>query len=101
MENQRKRPLDDCSSVTNESEKQKISQFEDLPNETILKIFKYLDIEDLLQCGQLSKRFRTISRDGTVEKAGTSSGVDALLFAIPALKVAAEIGPYISRNHLH
>ena len=42
----------------------------------------------------------TIFRDGTLEKAGTSSGVDALLFASPAPEMVAEIGPCISRNHL-
>ena len=42
----------------------------------------------------------TIFRDGTLEKAGASSGVDALLFASPAPEMVAEIGPCISRYHL-
>ena len=36
-------------------------QFEDLPNEVIFHVFRYLKIVDLLKCGQVSKRFRTIS----------------------------------------
>ena len=38
-------------------------QFEALPNEIILHVFRYLKIEDLLKCGQVSKRFRSISND--------------------------------------
>ena len=36
---------------------------EDLPNEILLKIFSYLDISDIIHCGQMSKRFRKISHD--------------------------------------
>ena len=38
-------------------------QFEDLPNELITHLFSYLNIVDLLKCGQVSKRFRAISND--------------------------------------
>ena len=38
-------------------------QFEALPNEVILHVFSYLKIVDLLNCGQVSKRFRAISRN--------------------------------------
>ena len=38
-------------------------QFEALPNEVILHLFSYLKIVDLLNCGQVSKRFRAISSD--------------------------------------
>ena len=38
-------------------------QFEALPNEVILHVFSYLKIVDLLNCGQVSKRFRAISSD--------------------------------------
>ena len=38
-------------------------QFEALPNEVIFHIFSYLKIEELLRCGQVSKRFRAISDD--------------------------------------
>ena len=35
----------------------------DFPDEIILKVFASLDIKDLLNCGQASKRFRRISHD--------------------------------------
>ena len=35
----------------------------DFPAEIILKVFASLDLKDLLNCGQVSKRFRTISHD--------------------------------------
>ena len=38
-------------------------QFEDLPDEDILKIFSFLDIKDILKCGQVSKRLWLISKD--------------------------------------
>ena len=38
-------------------------QFEALPNEVILHVFSYLKIVDLLNCRQVSKRFRAISSD--------------------------------------
>jgi hypothetical protein len=38
-------------------------QFEALSNEVILHVFSYLKIVDLLNCGQVSKRFRAISSD--------------------------------------
>ena len=39
-----------------------------LPDEVILKIFAYLDIIDLIHCGQVSKRFREVSQDETLQK---------------------------------
>ena len=39
-----------------------------LPDEVILKIFAYLDIIELIHCGQVSKRFREISKDETIQK---------------------------------
>ena len=47
----------------NKRQKLSILQMEDLPNEIILKIFKNLDVKDLLRCGQMSKRVRAISMD--------------------------------------
>ena len=43
----------------------KISTFnmENLPDEVILKVLFYLPIKDLIQCSQVSKRFKTISDD--------------------------------------
>ena len=38
-------------------------QFEDLPDEIILKVLSFLEIKDLLRCGQISKRIRTVSHD--------------------------------------
>ena len=48
-----------------EGKLQKLSslQFDDLPDEIVLKIFKKLDIKDLLNCGMVSKRIRAISKD--------------------------------------
>ena len=39
------------------------SQLEDLSNELIVKVFSYLEIKELIRCGQLSKRIRIISHD--------------------------------------
>ena len=41
-------------------------QFEDLPNEVVLKVLKNLDIKDVLRCGLVSKQIRTISRDESI-----------------------------------
>ena len=38
-------------------------QLEDLPNEVLLKVLSYVEIRDLICCGQISKRIRTISHD--------------------------------------
>ena len=44
------------------AKRQKMSalQLEDLPEEMILTVFTYLDIRDLMSCGQVSKRIRQI-----------------------------------------
>jgi len=44
---------------------QKLSsyQLDDLPDEVILKMLGFLDIKDLLLCGQVSMRLRTIAND--------------------------------------
>ena len=44
-------------------------QFEDLPNELILDVLGYLNIKELIYCGQLSKRIREISNDETLWQA--------------------------------
>ena len=38
-------------------------EWQDLPDELILKILSYSEVEDLISCGQVSKRTRNISRD--------------------------------------
>ena len=38
-------------------------QLEHMPDEVILKILSFVQIEDILRCGQLSKRIRAISHD--------------------------------------
>ena len=43
--------------------KQEQKVFSTLPNELILYVFSYLKIVDLLECGQVSKRFNTICND--------------------------------------
>ena len=40
--------------------------FQNLPDELVLKILSYSEIKDLISCGQLSKRIRRISHDGTL-----------------------------------
>ena len=44
--------------------------FQDLPDELVLKILSYLSSfkisKDLISCGQVSKRIRNISQDGTL-----------------------------------
>ena len=39
-----------------------------LPDEVLLDIFDYLDTIDIINCGQVSKRFREISKDETIQK---------------------------------
>jgi len=41
----------------------RVLEIADFPDEIILKVFASLDLKDLLNCGQVSKRFRTISHD--------------------------------------
>ena len=40
--------------------------FQDLPDEVVLKILSFSETKDLITCGQVSKRIRRISRDGTL-----------------------------------
>ena len=44
----------------------KMKKFQDLPDELVLKILKYSKTKDLISCGQVSKRTRRISHDGTL-----------------------------------
>ena len=44
----------------------KMKTIQDLPDELVLKILKYSEIKDLISCGQVSKRTRRISHDGTL-----------------------------------
>ena len=41
---------------------------QDLPNEIILKVINYLEIEDIFRCGRVSKRIRKISHDESLWK---------------------------------
>ena len=43
-----------------------MSNFQDLPDELVLKILSYSQIKALLTCGQLSKRIRQISHDNSL-----------------------------------
>ena len=45
-----------------------MSQFQDLPNENILKVLSYLKVKDLLRCGQVSKRIRAVSDDKSLHQ---------------------------------
>ena len=40
-----------------------MSQFQDLPDEIILKVLSYMLLKDLLCCGQISKQVRAVSHD--------------------------------------
>ena len=40
--------------------------FQDLPDEVVLKILSFSETKDLISCGQVSKRIRRISHDGTL-----------------------------------
>ena len=40
--------------------------FQDLPDELVLKLLSYSETKDLISCGQVSKRIRRISRDRTL-----------------------------------
>ena len=40
--------------------------WQDLPDELILKILSYSEVKELISCGQVSKRIRRISHDGTL-----------------------------------
>ena len=40
--------------------------FQDLPDELVLKVLSYSKTEDLISCGQVSKRVRRISHDNTL-----------------------------------
>ena len=44
----------------------KMSSFLDLPDELILTVLSYTETADLLRCGQVSKRIRTISNDNSL-----------------------------------
>ena len=39
-----------------------------LPDELLLDIFDYFDTIDIINCGQVSKQFREISKDETIQK---------------------------------
>ena len=43
-----------------------MSSFLDLPDELILEVLSYTEIADVLKCGQVSKRIRTISNDNSL-----------------------------------
>ena len=49
---------------TNDNQEVKIiAALEDLPNEILVKISDYLKINDLIRCGQVSKRIRSIANN--------------------------------------
>ena len=61
---------------------------QDLPDEIILKVVNYLEIEDLLRCGRVSKRIRKVSHDESLWK--------KLIVAINSL--CANINSYSTEN---
>ena len=64
------------------------SQLENLPNEILLKIFDYIEIEDLIICSLVSRRIRMIVRDDSLwQKVNQQSKINlpkGLLELIPA-----------------
>ena len=51
-----------------------MSSFLDLPNEIILQVLSYTEITDIVRCGQVSKRIRTISNDNSLFRIVNLSG---------------------------
>ena len=51
-----------------------MSYFLDLPDELILKVLRYTEMTDILICGQVSKRIRTISNDKSLFQIVNLSG---------------------------
>ena len=51
--------------------------FQDLPDELVLKILGYSETKDLITCGQISKRIRRISHDGKLW--GTANLVEKIV----------------------
>ena len=51
-----------------------MSSFLDLPDELILKVFSYTKTADILRCGQVSKRIRSISNDNSLFQTVNLSG---------------------------
>ena len=45
------------------AERGSVLELADFPDELVLKVFASLESKDLLNCGQVSKRFRRISHD--------------------------------------
>ena len=43
-----------------------MSDFQDLPDELVLKILRSSEIKDVISCGQVSRRVRRISHDGSL-----------------------------------
>jgi hypothetical protein len=54
-----------CTEVTSSYRSQKLSclKFEELPNELVIGTLSYLNMKDLINCSQVSKRFRAIVVD--------------------------------------
>ena len=52
----------------------KMEHFLDLPDELILKVLSYTETVDILRCGGVSKRIRTISNDNSLFQSVNLSG---------------------------
>ena len=51
--------IDKCEGITSK-------KWQDLPDEVLLKILSYFEVKDLISCGQVSRRIRRISHDGSL-----------------------------------
>ena len=72
-----------------------MSSFLDLPDELILEVLSYTETADVLKCGQLSKRIRTISDDNSLFQT-----VNLVLLKNPGAPLANRSAPgFFSRFH--
>ena len=58
--------LSEAGKYLERSERDIRNKWQDLPDELILKILSYLEVIDLISCGQVSKRTRNISQDSSL-----------------------------------
>lgn len=60
-----KKRISRISNPPQNAKRKKTESFplEELPNEVILKVFTYLEVDTLIFCGQMNRRIRAISHD--------------------------------------
>ena len=73
-----------------------MKNFQDLPDELVLKILSYSETKDLIRCGQVSKRTRRISHDSTL---WVSANFEKEIVKTELLEIVFEKGCRILRLH--